>query len=266
MKTVARFCVGVGALLLCGCSTVRKPQTATRPHFQIVTYNVNRGSSPGEIAEVIRTNAADIVCLQEVDNLENGIRAALSKEYRTIEFHDSEERVGGGLIFLSKFPAREIVRIPTANGWFDGWVMAFETPLGPVQVLNVHLQPPYGRWGGWVGGYFTTRGDRLREIKHFYSYCDPKLPLIVVGDFNDTSHSRAVRFLKRHGLKNALPQFDRHTPTWYWPTRLITLRRRMDHILYSSELECASARVILGGPSDHFPVEALFTGAGAKPK
>jgi endonuclease/exonuclease/phosphatase (EEP) superfamily protein YafD len=144
--------------------------------------------------------------------------------------------------------------------------MAFDTPVGTIQVLNVHLQPPYGRWGGWVGGYFTTRGNRLREIKHFYSYRDPKLPLIVVGDFNDTAHSRAVRFLKRHGLKNALPQFDRRTPTWYWPTRVVTLRRRMDHILYSRELDCVSARVILGGPSDHFPVEAVFASSAGKPK
>src|SRR5205085_4277360 len=95
-------------LALCGCGTVRKPQIATGPHFRIVTYNVNRGSDPREIAQVIRGNGADIVCLQEADNFESGVRAALSKEYRTINFRDGDSRVGGGFGFLSKYPAREI--------------------------------------------------------------------------------------------------------------------------------------------------------------
>jgi len=35
----------------------------------------------------------------------------------------------------------------------------------------------------------------------------------------------------------------------------------MDHIFYSPELDCASARVIPDGASDHFPVEAILTKA-----
>ena len=135
--------------------------------------------------------------------------------------------------------------------------MVFETPLGPVQVLNVHLKPPYSQRGGWVGGYFFTRGDRKREIERFYSYCDPNIPLLVVGDFNDSPGGASVRYLKRRKMKNAVPQFDR-TPTWEWQTRVAKLRRRMDHIMYSPQLEPVSARVIRTGPSDHFPVEASF--------
>jgi endonuclease/exonuclease/phosphatase family metal-dependent hydrolase len=246
------------AALLCGCGTVRKPQIPTGTHFRIVTYNVNRGSDPREIAEVIRGNGADVVCLQEADNFESGIRTALSREYPTIQFHNGDSRAGGGFGFLSKYPAREVAWVPSATGWFDAWIMAFETPLGPVQVLNAHLKPPISNRGSWVGGYFTTRVERLREMEHFFSYCDPKIPIIVLGDFNDTPKSRAVRFLERKGLKNALPQFDRRTPTWYWRLRYVTLRRKMDHILYSSEMECASARVVVTGPSDHFPVEAVI--------
>ena len=110
----------------------------------------------------------------------------------------------------------------------------------------------------WVGGYFTTRGERLREMEHFYSIIDPKIPLIVLGDFNDTPKSRAVRFLEHKGSKNALPQFDRRTPTWHWRLRYLTLKRKMDHILYSREMDCISARVVLTGPSDHYPVEATL--------
>jgi endonuclease/exonuclease/phosphatase family metal-dependent hydrolase len=52
---------------------------------------------------------------------------------------------------------------------------------------------------------------------------------------------------------------DAYAPTWEWQTSLITLRRRMDDILYSPELHCASAQVVRGSASDHFPVEAVFT-------
>ena len=60
-------------------------------------------------------------------------------------------------------------------------------------------------------------------------------------------------------MVNALPQFDRNSPTWKWKTSVVTLERRMDHILYSLELDCIAAKVIPAGASDHFPVKAIFT-------
>jgi endonuclease/exonuclease/phosphatase family metal-dependent hydrolase len=251
-------------LLLCGCGTVRKPIAPTGPHFSVITYNINRGSNPAQIAAVLKSNQADIICLQEADGFERPLRAALSNDFRTIEFRDSDTRVGGEYAFLSKYKAREIAWIDSETGWFGGWIMSFETPIGPVQVLNVHLKPPVSRRGSWVVGYFTTRDDRRREMEHFYKSCDPNLPLIVLGDFNDSPHSASVRYLKRKHLQSALPQFDRRTPTWYWPTHLVTLRRRMDHILFSPKIEATSARVIPQGPSDHFPVEATFVKAAAQ--
>lgn len=252
-------------LLFCGCATVRRPVAPSGPHFSIITYNINRGSNPAQIAAVLKANQADIICLQEADGFERPLRTALSSDFRTIEFRDSDTRVGGEYAFLSKYKSREVAWIDSETGWFGAWIIAFETPVGPVQVLNVHLKPPVSRRGSWVAGYFTTRDDRRREIEHFYKACDPNLPLIVLGDFNDSPGSASVRYLKRKRLQNALPQFDRCTPTWHWPTRLLTLRRRMDHILYSPQLEATSARVTPTGPSDHFPVEAVFVKAPAKP-
>ena len=46
-------------------------------------------------------------------------------------------RTGGGLAFLSKHPVKEIAYIPSDSGWFDGWIMAFTTPIGEVQINNV---------------------------------------------------------------------------------------------------------------------------------
>jgi endonuclease/exonuclease/phosphatase family metal-dependent hydrolase len=203
----------------------------------------------------------DIVCLQEADGFKRKLTGELSSRYPTILFRDSDTRVGGEYAFLSKYPARDVAWIDSETGWFGAWIMKFETPAGPVQMMNVHLRPPFKGRGKMavVRGYLFTSNDGLREMEYFFSRLDPNVPLIVLGDFNDTEQSRAVRFLMRKGFKNALRQFDRSTPTWVWRTRTVTLRRRLDHILYSPELDCTSARVHRIGPSDHFPVEAIIS-------
>src|SRR5262249_48238499 len=142
--------------------------------------------------------------------------------------------------------------------WFDGWIMKFETSCGAVQVLNVHLHPPVSESGSWVSGYLTTRGDRLSEMERFFDKREFQPPMLVAGDFNDGDKSPVVRWLEDKNMVNALQQFDHYSPTWEWQTSVVSLHRRMDHILYSFELHCCSARVLHAGASDHFPVQAVF--------
>jgi endonuclease/exonuclease/phosphatase (EEP) superfamily protein YafD len=85
------------------------------------------------------------------------------------------------------------------------------------------------------------------------------VPTLVAGDFNDNPNSRVVEWLENKGMLNAVPQFDRRAPTWEYRGSVVRLRRRMDHIIYSPELHCCSARVLRAGASDHFPVDAVFT-------
>lgn len=252
-------------VLLCGCSATRVAKTPSGPHVRVLTYNVNWGAPRPDLAiEAIRRADADIVCLQETTpQWEQYLRDYLP-EYRFAEGRDSKSRTGGGLAFLAKTPAEEVAYIPSETGWFDGWIMKFHTAIGPIQVLNVHLRPPISDGGSWVSGYFTTRDDREQEMERFHRQREAHTPLLVAGDFNDHEDSRVADWLKKQGLTNALPQFDRYSPTWKWRTSLITVKRRMDHIFYSPELDCTAARVISAGASDHFPVEATFTIAVAQ--
>ena len=182
----------------------------------------------------------------------------LGAEYSFAKFRESKGRMGGGLAFLSKVPARDVAYIPSETGWFDGWIVEFATAAGPVQVLNVHLRPPVSDRGGWVSGYFNTRDDRVAEMERFYKHAKPDVPLIVAGDFNDSEDSAVVECLEERGLTNSLREFDRITPTWRWKYQAATLKRRMDHIMYSRELFCGGAKVTEAGPSYHFPVTAWF--------
>jgi len=248
--------------LACGCRTPTRTATIPAgPHLRVLTYNVNYGGArPDLAADIIRNSDADIVCLQETNlQWEQYLRQELRRDYPVAQFRESRTRMGGGFGFLAKVPAREVAYVPSDTGWFDGWIMKFETTLGPVQVINVHLRPPYSDSGSFVRGYFTTSGKRLDEMEKFYAARDPQLPTLVMGDFNDTEHSEALRWLEGKGLTNALPQFDRYNPTWTWQTSVVTLKRRMDHIFYSPDFDCASAQVIPAGASDHFPVTAILT-------
>ena len=82
--------------------------------------------------------------------------------------------------------------------------------------------------------------------------------MLVASDFNDREHNAVIQWLRSKGMINALPEFDRRTPTWHWRASVVSLSRRMDHVVYAPELYCCSARVIRAGASDHFPVEAVF--------
>ena len=143
--------------------------------------------------------------------------------------------------------------------------MAFDTSIGPVQVLNVHLRPPVSDRGSWVSGYLTTGDDRLQEMQRFFTQRHPTWPTLVMGDFNDGTDSTTLRWLEKQGMINALPEFDHSTATWEWRYRGVKLSRRMDHIVYAPPLHCYSAQVIRAGASDHFPVQAVFAKAEPPP-
>jgi endonuclease/exonuclease/phosphatase family metal-dependent hydrolase len=168
------------------------------------------------------------------------------------------------MAILSRYPVREIRRSgPPRGGWFPAWLL--EVTLGKgrrVRLLNVHLRPPLsdsGRLSSVLSAYFSTRSIRLREIRrHLPRVSQRDLPLIVLGDFNESDGGRAHRFLQRLGLRSALGTFDRHSPTWRWRTSVGTLRSRLDHIYYSRGLRCMGAQVLGEAASDHYPVEAVF--------
>lgn len=252
--------------LATGCRSIRRPETPAGPHFRVLTYNLNWGGTrPDLAAKAISDSAADIVCLQETTpEWEQVLRRTLSKDYSFVEFRHSGTRYGGGLAFLSKLQGTEVAFVPSQTGWFDGWIMNFETALGPVQVLNVHLRPPISDSGSWVSGYFSTRDDQVRELELFYGKRARSLPMLVAGDFNASQTSPVVKWLQMIGLSSALPRFDASTPTWRWKYGVVSLRRRIDHILFSPELHCSFARVIREGASDHFPVEAVFASSSVR--
>jgi len=242
----------------CGRAPVRHPRAPTGPSLRVMSYNVNFGLAGDRATlEAIALGQADLVLLQETTPAwESVLRRRLGRRYPYMAF--SHSGGAGGLAVLSRSPFRQGKHVASEKGWFPAWRVVVSSPLGPLQVLLVHLRPPVSDGGSWVSGYFTTRGFRRDEIAYFAKVLDPSLPTLVAGDFNEDEGGRAVRYLEQRGLRSVLPQFRPGAVTWRWDTSVGRITHTLDHIIYGPRLDPLRADVLQAGRSDHLPVVAVF--------
>jgi len=242
--------------LACAAPGVVEEQAATTAApLRVATYNLNYGlgGDPEEIKAIVATDA-DIVLLQEVTPAwSQALTRSLASRYPYRHF--VEDRAAGGLGVLSRYPF-EAQLIDNPVSWFPAMLVQAETPMGPVQALNVHLRPPFSDSGSLVAGYFTTRSVRRAELEHFCSALRPGLPTLVAGDFNE-GDGPASRLLRSLGLVDAIEEGARGESTWRWRTPLGQLRQTLDHIYYQRErFVLVTAAVLPLGRSDHLPAVA----------
>jgi endonuclease/exonuclease/phosphatase (EEP) superfamily protein YafD len=263
----------VAALLLAvmpACSSARTPQAPSpgRPHLGVMTYNVNYGLASVEGGDddtmaAIEQGDADLVLLQETNEAwEQSLRKRFAKRYPHMAFRHC--CLAGGLAVLSKHPLVSKQLLESEAGWFPAWRLVVDSPLGPLQVLNVHLRPPVSDGGSVVSGYFSTPPIREKEIVQHYGTLDGDMPTLIVGDFNE-SDGRAIAYLEQRGMRSGLPEFAVPQDTWRWNTSVGTVHSQLDHIVYHPEqLRPLSVRVLPLGRSDHMPVVGVFERAPRK--
>ena len=269
---MARLILLAVVVLLAGCAARPAAPRAvplkvpSEPHIRVGTYNVNYGApDPRSVLAAIEQADADILCVQEsTPQWETLLRQRFAARYPHMLFRHAP--AAGGHAVLSKFPVNEVAYVEPTVGWFPNWLLKAQTPLGDVQLLSVHLRPALSDRGSVsAGAYFTTKPLRKAELADLLERLDPDVPALIVGDFNESENGQALAAARNKGFGSALEQHDRRTETWRWRTSLITLRDRLDHILYSRELTCLDARVIPAGASDHLPVVAVFTATPIDP-
>src|SRR5262245_59404048 len=156
------------AALLSSCShpPVRQP-TAPGPQaaLRVMTYNVNYGiPGDGPTLAAIEAGKADVVFLQEINKpWIDSLRATFAAAYPHMVFYP---RGGaGGIGVMSRLPIRAQQLIPREeeDGWFPALRLILDSPLGPVQVLVVHLRPPVSDGGSFVAGHFSSPAIHEKE-------------------------------------------------------------------------------------------------------
>jgi endonuclease/exonuclease/phosphatase family metal-dependent hydrolase len=232
-----------------------------QPHIKIVTYNVNWGFvNPEKVARYLAVENADIVCLQETHRYwKESLNAKLKKQYPYGKFREWGGRAGG-IAIISKYELYDANLIEPNDNWFPAFYAWVDTPIGKIQILNVHLKPPLSEEGKVsASAYLKTGDEHLAEIDWFLGRTDPNQPMIILGDFNENEKGKAFRRLIEAGWTDALSRYDRKTNTWVWKTSAgLEIKNRYDHILYNGFLDCTAARVTNIEASDHLPVTAII--------
>ncbi len=257
------------ALALCAHCVTTGPSTATlapaeAPHaFVIATYNVNFAiPQDAPTIRAVRELDADVLLLQETSPEWQASLTPWIREQRLhSRFWHSDRFPAGGAGVVSRWPIRDEVSVDSAVDWFQAHRFIADSPCGPIELVNVHLQPPISD-GSVVRGWFDAPSQHEREITRVFERVDTaaQRPLIIAGDFNEPEDRGAVAWLNRHRrLTSALPGFQPNATTWHWPVGPIELEQRLDHVMYNPRaMRAIDARVIYAGNSDHRPVRAVF--------
>jgi endonuclease/exonuclease/phosphatase (EEP) superfamily protein YafD len=252
------------ALAACGDSRVlapiAPPLAPAAGQLRVMSYNMNFGiaGDPSSI-EAIASAKPDLVFLQETNDVwEHAIVERLGGQYPHRRFDPPTDWVAGGMGVLSRFPIVKVEKLFAPKAPFFAWRAVIDSPLGRIQVFNLHLRPPMSDGGSWVVGFFSTREDRLREIQYHLEALDPKLPALFVGDFNEEGNGKAVERLKDIGFADAIAAFQGEKRTWEWPVGSMTLRFQLDHIMHDAHFVPITATIVEAGRSDHKPIWADF--------
>lgn len=225
--------------------------------LRVMSYNVNFGLAGDPAgADAIASASPDVVFLQETNDDWEALLVARLPGFAFHRFGPPKRLPAGGMGVLSRYPIASIEELDSVGGPFFAWRVVVDAPGGPLQVLDVHLRPPMSDSGSWVVGYFSTREDREHEIAWHVSRLDPKLPTLVVGDFNEEGDGRAVTVVKDRGFTDAIAQFAGATRTWEWPVGRFMLQFQLDHLLYDDRFVARAAGIVEAGRSDHKPIWA----------
>lgn len=255
----------LSVLILSACfSTLSGKELCTKKpkgDFRVVTYNMNWGedglsiTSPKKTLAVLKKISADVVVLQEVTPFWfNALKANLSSVYPYMAF--MEDTHAGGMAYISKYPVNNVryVKPPVEGEWHLGIIMDVNSPLGQLQILNLHLTPPLISKlnpSFNLGPFFSSCQIREKEIEYFYNLIDPNKPTIIAGDFNEGDNGLVSYFLNYRGFRDA-PSPSEYS--WKWKVGMFTAKRKLDHVFYNSYFKLDKVQIIHDGDSDHFPI------------
>lgn len=277
---VTRWCMGAGqtylVCLLAATSACALPFGGRDPSIRVLVYNIHAGkdaaSRPNltDVAALVRSTAADLVLLQEVDRRTR--RSGHVDQLQTLMDGTGFDGVfgrtldyDGGLYGIAalarrRFTFNEMRSLPVAppqpraGGSYEprGALLTMaDLRGGRVQAINTHLDASAG------DVYRQQEVDALAEIVRERSRLGT--PLLLGGDLNSTPDSAVIAKVLRLGLRDAFAECGHGDGLTYPADKPV---KRIDYLFLSGALRCTDARVIETTISDHRPllVTIVLTG------
>lgn len=247
-----------------------------------------------KLIKTIRQEQPDILCFQELpfENLKK-IKPQLDSLYGATEELKSTDQVWRFTLY-SRYPMRNFQRY-SCTGDVDTYGMSAQE-IQEVKLYRKHMNLVSAEFevepGNWVtvfsghlrsSAYSTARrsmdkdaswfdgvslykrnydvGKRIRDyeaenVRRFADEARSKgMPVIIAGDLNDWCGSDCLNTLMGNDLKDAWWEGGNGFGWTYFGWHL---RLRLDHILYSDELELEDVKVVDTDLSDHKPLMASF--------
>jgi endonuclease/exonuclease/phosphatase family metal-dependent hydrolase len=249
---------------LAACIPFTRGESAVR----VLVLNIHAGKDGAGapnlelVAQLIRSTAADLVLLQEVDrgtkrsgNVDQLQFLSERTEYSPV-FGRSLDYDGGhygiaalareGFYFSDTIPLPVAPAQPRAGGSREPRVALLavaRTRLGSMQLVNTHLDASRDET------YRLQESGALLNVVR--SRLSPATPVLLGGDLNSEPESGVLTRLRVAGLRDAWTECGTGDGLTYPADAPV---KRIDYLLLTGSLGCTSARVLETNISDHRPL------------
>ena len=239
-----------------------------RERIMVATWNIEHGSRYDQVLSTLRTHAADVILLQEVDrfcrrsgnrDIARDLAHALDMNWVSSgEFQEIGEAFGGvaaitGQAVLSRYPIESAATVLFSRQSTLRWRInpvqprrggriALHARTAGVDLYNVHLES---------SGSDAVRDAQIKDVLGHDAW-SPRRAVVIGGDFNNTESAVAplLASVGAHGFTDALDAKDRQTSVRH--------HHPIDW-LFTRGTHPSNGRVVrVWGVSDHFPLIATL--------
>jgi endonuclease/exonuclease/phosphatase (EEP) superfamily protein YafD len=211
--------------------------------LRVLLSNVYAGNdSLAELIDLVASEEADIVFLQEVTPRQNRELAALRGRLDYSLNIPREDNFGIAVLSRLPFQSARVIQSPPHD--FPTLVVEVVVAGTPVTFVTTHPVPPLGKRG------FSARNEQLASIAELLN--DTGGARVLIGDLNTTMWGHHYdQLIEATGLVNARYGFGVQPS---WPTSLPFAMIPIDHCLVSPEVSIVDVRTGPDIGSDHLPL------------